>query len=292
MQFKPSKEFEGFFRCSPIPSTNDLQKYYEEEFYQSEKPGFINDSSKQVRDSDSSFYNLQYAIFCSILGVGSSNLHVDLGCGYGHFLEYIKTQFPQVKLRGCEVYPEAAKYVEQLPSASFKRIDLNTLSNLKECVEGASSISIINTLEHLLDPIYFLSECRKVMGSESKLLIQVPNDFNVIQKAAVEQLGIDEWWFCPPRHVSYFSPAGLATSVENAGLKVLDIITTFPIDMYLISGIDYRSNPKLGREAHKMRTTFESNFVASNGLDSLIDLYRNFSRAGIGREIVLLAGIN
>lgn len=288
MNYQPFLEPEGYYRCDPSPSNEDLQKYYQEEFYQGEKPGFVNDSAKEVRDSDSNFYNLQYSIFSSLLCLSNTGCHVDLGCGFGHFLEYIASFYPGLRLRGCEVYPEAAEYVESIKSASFKQIDLNTLSNLKECVENASSVSLVNTLEHLRDPIMFLKGIKKHLNPSSKLLIQVPNDFNPIQNAAVKQLGLDEWWFCPPRHVSYFTPASLSACVKSAGLIVSDMITTFPIDMFLICGFNYRDSPKLGREAHNMRTLFEANYSKANGLDGLINLYRNFSNAGIGREIVAI----
>lgn len=292
MDFHPELAPEGFYRCKPIPSIDELQKYYQEEFYQAEKPGFINDSSKEVRDNDSNFYNLQYSMYCSLLPIQVSSLHADLGCGYGHFLQYIANVFPKTKLRGCEVYPEAAEFVESINNATFESIDLNTFSNLKECVDQASTISLINTLEHLRDPVLFLKEVKKSLAPNAQLLIQVPNDFNPIQNAAVSELSLDQWWFCPPRHVSFFTPSSLKSCVESVGLKVVDLVTTFPIDMFLISGLNYRAEPSLGRKAHQMRTQFESNYVKANGLDALIHLYRTFAIGGIGREIVAVVQLS
>jgi SAM-dependent methyltransferase len=286
MDYVPELAPEGFYRCNPIPSSDELQKYYQEEFYQAEKPGFINDSSKDVRDTDSEFYNIQYSIYCNLLSLGDSKFHSDLGCGYGHFLQYIANCFPNIKLRGCEVYPEAADFVECINNTSFESIDLNNFSNLKECVAQASTVSLVNTLEHLRDPVLFLHEVKNSLAPKTKLLLQVPNDFNPIQAAAVSQLSLDQWWFCPPRHVSYFTPKSLRSCVESVGFEVVDLITTFPIDMFLISGMNYRIEPALGRSAHQMRTEFEANFVKANGLGSLIHLYRSFATGGIGREIV------
>jgi SAM-dependent methyltransferase len=286
MIYQPVQQPDGHYICSPTPSIEELQKYYQEEFFESEKPGFINDSAKEVRDNDSDFYNTQYSIFSKLLGLDKSDFHVDLGCGYGHYLEYLSTYYPNLSLQGCEVYPEAANYIEQIKGAVFKQIDLNTLSNLSECIRKASTISMINTLEHLQDPKKFLRECRSSLRADAKLLIQVPNDFNPIQIAAVSQLGLDQWWFCPPRHVSYFSPTSLSSCIKSAGLVVKDLVTTFPIDMFLIAGLNYRNDPMLGRKAHEMRLLFETNYCNANGLDSLIHLYRTFATAGIGREII------
>jgi SAM-dependent methyltransferase len=291
MNYRPVREPEGYFSCSPTPSIVELQKYYQEEFFQSEKPGLINDSAKEVRDTDSDFYNIQYSIFSSLLDLSKCDLHVDLGCGYGHFLEYISKQYPRVRLQGCEVYPEASHYVEQINAAIFKQIDLNSFSNLSDCVNGATSVSMINTLEHLRDPRYFLEKCKECLTPNTKLLIQVPNDFNPIQNAAVSQLGLDQWWFCPPRHVSYFTPTSLISCVETSGLIVSDLITTFPIDMFLIAGLNYRTDPALGRQAHNMRLAFETNYSSANGLEALIQLYRSFAAAGIGREIIAIVQV-
>jgi hypothetical protein len=126
------------------------------------------------------------------------------------------------------------------------------------------------------------------MNSGSKLLIQVPNDFNLVQLAVVDQLHIDEWWFCPPKHISYFSPNGLKNFAEEIGFKFRDILTTFPVDMFLLCGLNYRDDPALGRIAHQMRLLFEQNFVATHGIGRLIDVYKNFCRAGIGREVIIL----
>ena len=126
------------------------------------------------------------------------------------------------------------------------------------------------------------------MKSGSKLLLQVPNDFNPIQIAAVDQLDVDEWWFCPPRHISYYNPKSLSKICTSIGFRVIDIITTFPIDLFLLSGINYRKEPALGRKAHEMRLDFETKYVATHGIDRLIELYRHFAASGIGREIIIL----
>lgn len=288
MNYQPILNTSGFYSCSPKPSVEELQKYYEEEFFQAEKPGLINDSSKKIRDTDSDFYNLQYQIFSHMLNTANSSIHVDLGCGYGHFLEYISQNNPNIKLRGCEVYPESSHFVNQIPRATFRQIDLNYFSNLDSCLENATSSSLINTLEHLQNPLDFLRECKKFLPSGSRLLVQVPNDFNPIQETAVKQLDLDQWWFCPPRHISYFTPSSLKQVIMESGLIVEDLITTFPIDMFLIAGINYRKNPSDGRKAHSMRTLFEDNYAKTHGIEGLIALYRHFAEAGIGREIVAI----
>jgi len=286
-KFIPAEIFEGFISCQPLPSLSALEEYYKEEFYGSEKPGFVNDSSKLVRDQDSDFYDIQYQIFANLLGVINGSVHLDLGCGYGHFLNYLSANFPATELIGAEVYTEAAGYIESISNAKFAHVDLNASPYFKEVnFSNISSVSIINTLEHLMDPIDFCSELFSNICSGTVVLVQVPNDFNIIQLAANTSLSTGDWWFCPPRHISYFSPIGLSKLFVDAGFQQNHIINTFPIDMLLLCGLNYRADPKIGREAHLMRCQFELNFINAHGLQGLIELYRGFCACGIGREII------
>ena len=287
-KFLPYSVCDGFISASPIPSKEELEKYYKEEFYQSEKPSLINDSSKEIRDRDSTFYNLQYSIFAHLLKLHESKAHADLGCGYGHFLQYISANFMNKKLYGCEVYHEASKYIESIKNAVFVELDLNNSQKCFDLLSGCTTYSLINTLEHLQDPKLFLQKIFNSMNLGDKLLLQVPNDFNPIQKSAVKELKLDEWWFCPPRHISYFSPSGLRSLCEEIGFKCDEMITTFPIDMFLLCGLNYREDPTVGRQVHTMRTLFEQNYINTHGLDGLVDLYKNFSNSNIGREIIIV----
>jgi len=288
MSFSKSTIFSGFIQANPIPSQGELIEYYQEEFYQSAKPDLLNDSSLEVRDKDALFYNIQYSIFFQLLGLASSSNHVDLGCGFGHFLKYISKENPNTKLTGCEVYMDAKAFVDQIGGATFRILDLDDFNPKDSGISDAETLSLVNALEHLRKPQEFLHKCYEEMTVGSRLLIQVPNDFNRIQKAVVDEMCQDEWWFCPPRHISYFSPEGISELTTSIGFKVIDLITTFPIDMLLLSGINYRAQPELGRQAHSMRLNFEVRYIKSNGLTALIDLYRNFAAAGIGREIIIL----
>ncbi len=288
MEYIPLEVFDGYITTEPRPTKEELEIYYKEEFYSSEKPLQINDSSKEIRDRDSIFYNLQYSIFSKVLKLEDSKTHADLGCGYGHFLQYISNEFPEKNLYGCEVYSEASRYVESINNTKFLLLDLNNMGECFNSLNNCNTYSLINTLEHLEQPKKFLNEIYETMNIGDKLLLQVPNDFNPIQNSAVKELNLDEWWFCPPRHISYFSPKGLKKLCGDVGFNCLDLLTTFPIDMFLLCGLNYRENPKLGREAHKMRTLFEKNYVNANGLDGLLEIYRNFAKSNIGREIIIV----
>ena len=59
--------------------------------------------------------------------------------------------------------------------------------------------------------------------------------------------------------------------------------------MFLLMKRDYIGDPKLGRQAHLDRLEFEKSFSQTNNTDKLKEIYRAFSKAEIGREIICLA---
>ena len=87
----------GYKRIDPLPSYEELERFYQHEFYQREQT--FNDSSLEVQDSQREFFEWRAGdIFdkaCELLSGECEPLSVfDVGCGYGHALDYFRT-------RGC-----------------------------------------------------------------------------------------------------------------------------------------------------------------------------------------------
>lgn len=292
MKYKPIKTKHGYYYTDPLPSEEDINKYYKEEFYQKPKPR-INDSSLDVRDRDSEFYNFWYDFYLDLINDNKAETKlealdlVDLGCGYGHFLKYAKMHNNFRTLKGVEPFPEFLDYVV---SESIEG-EVSTLENFSLLSkEKYNVVTMINVLEHLRKPESVL---RNISGNllveGGVLLIQVPNDFNIIQKIAVEKNKNDNWWFCPPQHLSYFSPNSLENLLIDCGFSKIKCYCSFPIDMFLLMGKDYITKPELGREAHLSRLAFEKSFLKFGRLQELKRIYRSFARAEIGREIICIA---
>ena len=149
---------------------------------------------------------------------------------------------------------------------------------------------MINVLEHINNPEKVLKNIHKnLIHKNGSLILQVPNDFNVIQKIAVEKNSCKEWWFAPPQHISYFSPQSLENLLSECGFKEITTFCSFPIDMFLLMGKDYINDPSLGREAHLSRHEFEQSFKKYGKMNELKNIYKSFSKAGIGREIICSA---
>ena len=292
IKYKPIKTKYGYYYTDPLPSEADIKTFYEEEFYQKPKPS-INDSSLEVRDNDSDFYNFWYEFYLQLLikesnqqNISKFNL-VDLGCGYGHFLKYLKDNSNMNRLLGIEPFPEFLDYVLS-QNINGKVSTLEQFANTS--TEKFDIVTMVNVLEHLRHPENVIEDISNNLLTENGiLLLQVPNDFNMMQKVAVEKNNCKEWWFCPPQHLSYFSPTSLENLLKAYGFNSVKTYCSFPIDMFLLMDIDYINNPKLGRDAHLKRLSFEKSIKDYGNQSNLEKVFRGFALAEIGREIICIA---
>ena len=243
MKYKPILTKHGYYYTDPNPTQEEIKKYYEEEFYQKPKTS-INDSSLEVRERDNEFYGFWYNFYLDLvpsLLTSSNNSLVDLGCGYGHFLSFIKNNSNISDLTGVEPFPEFLDYVESNGMSGY----ISTLESFTESPpQKYDIVTMINVLEHINDPEKVLKNIHKnLIHKNGSLILQVPNDFNVIQKIAVEKNSCKEWWFAPPQHISYYSPQSLENLLSECGFKAITTFCSFPIDMFLLMGKDYINDP-------------------------------------------------
>ena len=289
MKYRPKLSKYGYYVADPKPNKDEIKKYYEEEFYQKPKV-YINDSSLEVKERDSDFYEFWYRFYVDLIPINKNyqpNSLLDLGCGYGHFLSYVKNNSNIDTLIGVEPFPDFLEFVEPLGIKGY----VSTLESFtKRSKNKFDVVTMINVLEHINNPEKVLLNISKnILNEGGSLILQVPNDFNVIQEIAVKKNSIKKWWFAPPIHISYFSPNSLKKLLKQCGFNRIKIYCTFPIDMFLLMNRDYISNPELGRQAHLDRFNFEQAFVKTNKIKELKKIYQSFARAGIGREIICLA---
>ncbi|MCL4442406.1 MAG: class I SAM-dependent methyltransferase, partial [Firmicutes bacterium] len=67
-----------------------------------------------------------------------------------------------------------------------------------------------NVLEHVLAPLLLLDRCTALLRDNGVLVIEVPNDFSVLQQYLFEKQYISEpFWIAVPDHISYFNSEGL-----------------------------------------------------------------------------------
>ena len=280
----------GFFQISPTPDEKLIERFYREEFYSSQYEGY-NDSSLESQSSDKDFlvgcWNDNLNISAKIMGKTIDEINLlDIGCGWGLALEYYTKKY-KLECMGIDPSPEA---ITSLQSRGVQAGVLNFESFNSDTEDKFSVITLLNVLEHVRDPEFVIREIyRKFIDESGVLVIDVPNEFNLLQVAARDKFDLNDWWVCPPGHLNYFNLNTLSSLLENNGFKVIEAISSFPLEMFMLMGDNYVSNHLLGKTCHKKRVEFETTLRSQGKTHELLRLYSSFARLGIGRQIKVFA---
>ena len=273
----------GYIHITPLPSEIDLENYYSDIFYSDYKPDYMEQHQKDLKWWNQVFEERRN-IFEKYLDSKSSRRILDIGSGPGFFLKYFKDNGWEVL--GIEPGKAAVMFSQKL-GLEVVQDSVYNLDKLE--INKFDVIHSNQTFEHLLQPKTALSKIKEILNPGGIIHLTVANDFNPIQKIATEQLGLENWWFVPPEHINYFNADSIKTLIKNCGFKILDVKSTFPIDIFLLMGDNYIEKPIVGKQAHLRRKNLEFSFEATKNLDFKTNLYRSFSNLGIGREIEILA---
>lgn len=283
----PDPEY-GYLRLDPIPSREEVARFYEEEFYATFKPQ-IQDSSLEVQTAQKEFFDWRWSDIMRVVrryypGREPEDLSLfDLGCGFSQALIYFRDQGFQVA--GMEVAAEAVAHgrehgievtqglADSIPDLDGRRYDV---------------VLMLDVLEHLRCPARALTAIRDhLLAPDGLLVLDVPNDFNQFQVAADENLDLDKWWIVPPNHINYFSPETLDQTVQKCGYQTFYLESSFPLEMFLLMGDVYVGDPDLGSLCHEKRVTFERSLRNTGREEDLHRFYEALAKINLGRQVVL-----
>lgn len=278
----------GYRHLFPIPSRDELEQYYEKEFYGANYDKQVNDSSKKVQEEESEFIAMQYEDIIEIAKqVAPGNKIIDIGCGQGNFLKFCQD-------RGFEVFgldpsPEAVKNALSLGVPAVK----SDIKDLKNNVSKKYDVAaLLNVLEHLRQPAEVLKDIKEnILNDNGLLIVKVPNEFNKLQVIASQEYNLKSWWVSAPQHINYFTIPDLVNLINNHGFEVFLKEASFPLEMFILMGEQYVGNPKLGKAIHEKRVLFEKTLEKYDN-NYKRELYRKFAEIGLGREVTVYARKN
>lgn len=228
-------------------------------------------------------FNFEYHAFVLCRAIGRETLDgldvLDVASGNGSFLSVLRGKGADVT--GFEPSEsecrEAAKTGLELINAPFTPAMLPEGRQYDVVIAG-------NIFEHVPDPVPFMERIRARLKPGGWLFFQIPNDFNAIQMKYLERSGSDAWFVAPPDHLNYWDVPQARRFVDAQGFDVVHEEAQFPIEMFLLMGMDYRKQPELGRQAHLMRCAFEDSFADDMG--TLSRFYASLIGGGFGRDYV------
>ena len=261
----------GYKHLFPLPTEKELEIYYKTHYEESTPSPNFEDKKDAIEK-----YFLKKRNKKRILDIGSWD---------GDFLKLFspknwervgiepsKQKAAIARKKGIEVLEEVLEKIDFRKIGKFNVVNLNFI------------------LEHLPDPKAILKLVfDKILLTGGMVCVEVPNEFNPLQKAATKSLGLKPWWIKYPDHINYFDFNSMERLLRSVGFKIIARETSFPMEFFLLMGDSYVGTSKLGKICHNRRLELEKNLAKSNMNDFKRDLYRLLPEINIGRSVIYYA---
>lgn len=164
------------------------------------------------------------------------NTVLDVGAGYGIFLEEWKALYPHARTIAIEPSKHLSKVcrdkgLEVVENIAEKVIGYDNIADLVICFE---------VLEHVYDPLSFI----KTLSAFVK-----PGGYLMVSTLGVDGFDIQTLWeksnsVSPPHHINFLSVEGFYQLFERAGLRNIDVITPGVLDVDIVRNA-YNKDPSV-----------------------------------------------
>ena len=77
--------------------------------------------------------------------------------------------------------------------------------------------------------------------------------------------------------------------MRSRWLRIVDTMTSFPMELFLLMGENYVANEEIGKECHSRRKRFDMALEKAGMGETRRKFYRALSNAGLGREAIVIA---
>lgn len=274
----------GFRHVLPLPTAKEQRAAYEEAYYRDEKPTYLTRAREDAEWSRLAWDD-RLSLFEDLLKPEATRALsvLDIGCGPGWFLKIAADR--GWKTQGIEPSRQAAEHAQSIGLNIINAMFDGTTAPSVAC---ADVVHLNNMLEHVADPIALLRLAIARAWPGGLICVGVPNDYNALQEAA-RASGTPPWWLAPPHHLNYFDFASLEGVLKRLGLDVIETLTSFPMELFLLMGENYVGNDTVGRQCHLRRKQFDLALENAGLGDVRRKLYGALAKAGIGREAIIVA---
>ena len=276
----------GFWEIAQKPTSQELQQYYADKYYQEAKGSYELEYSKEELLYFRAKLEQRSAIlqryFPHLSGGGRL---LDVGCGEGYTLAFFREHGWSVK--GIDF--SAAGVESKNPGCMDALVTGDIFKLLEAEISNGEAYDVVwlqNVLEHVIDPLVLLTSIRALVSPNGVAVVTVPNDCSVTQRAALDCKHIDKaFWVAPPDHLTYFDYNSLSSISKATGWGCLEILGDFPIDWFLFHpGSNYVRDHAVGKAAHIARVQIE-NLIHEQPMDDVIRYWSATAKLGFGRDI-------
>jgi SAM-dependent methyltransferase len=190
---RPYKKHEvGFFQITPLPSFDELQSYYFDNYYQDNSALYKSYYSENELSELNFDFQLKYHEIKKFINPNQKKF-LDLGCGEGFYLKFFQGEGWDVEGWDFSSYAISKQNPSYLDY--FKQGDIQKLCDDASRKYYYDVINASHILEHVLDPVGLLEKISKLLKQESILVLTVPNDFTELQLGLIKDGLVDnEYW--------------------------------------------------------------------------------------------------
>lgn len=143
---------------------------------------------------------------------------LDVGCGTGYFLKFLKDTYAMWQIFGVEPSPLLRKVATK---NTGKNIKPGLLNNIPFSNNYFDVVTCYDVLEHSVDLKKNVQELRRVLKPGGFLLVQAPN-----YKSFMAYITGKTWdWWCIPDHVLHFSYDFLTRYLKKNGFSIVQSYT-------------------------------------------------------------------
>jgi SAM-dependent methyltransferase len=167
-----------------------------------------------------------------LLSFGDSGRLLDVGCGRGRWLAYIR-EHSKFEVEGIEPSEAAAEYARSARGLAARTGDIVSAGY----PDGAFDVVYLrNVLEHVAEPGELLGEIRRIMKPGGICAVHVPNDSSVtnILKRVLYRAGLTKEFGALffPLHVTGFTPDSLVSLFRDSGFSTAGMETIAKVSRF------------------------------------------------------------
>ncbi|WP_193172971.1 class I SAM-dependent methyltransferase [Nisaea nitritireducens] len=285
---KPASKY-GHRVLDPLPTREDLDRFYSEQYYNLVNEGKVApDIGRSSRGGDEAADQenwLQETVHKDIIDIllefAPGKRVAEVGCGLGELVGHMKQA--GLEPLGIDLAGDAVKAVKSKGLEALEGSIDGLFENGAIKPESFDAIIFNNVLEFTHDPAHNLKVASQILKPGGVLMVRSGNDFNDLQMAAVNSLGLEEWWVSPPGHINYLTFDAVEAMMHDVGIMPFHRHGEFPMELWLLLGFDYISDRSIGADCHNRRVAFERSVPT----EVRRRLYKAFGEAGFGRTMFI-----
>ena len=205
----------GTVFVNPQPSKNELSKFYTSQETEAQvENSVIASSLSRYFDLDKREYFINHRINPICKYLEPSSTLVDIGCGTGVFVRFMKDR--GFKVKGIDLSEKSIDY-------GRKELNLDSellIASWEELpsVETYDAITAWTVIEHLPEPEAFLRKCNMALKPNVILLLEFPTVDSLLWR----MLQSSFFWVMPPYHLVLFSRLGMQVLLSKTGFQLIE----------------------------------------------------------------------